>query len=188
LAGIGEAAEAEAIAGEAVQRTREFGGKVALGVALRALAVARGGDLELLGQAVAVLQGTGAQLEHAQALVEYGAALRRANHRNAAREPLQRGLRIADACGATALSTRGFEELAATGARPRRARLAGIDALTPSERRVAQLAADGLTNREIAQRLFITRKTVEKHLSNVYLKLEIGSRAAIAQALRPDGS
>jgi DNA-binding CsgD family transcriptional regulator len=188
LAGIGQAAEAEAIAGEAVQRTREFGGKVALGVALRALAIARGCDLELLGQAVAVLEGSGAQLEHARALIEYGAALRRANHRNAARDPLRRGLRIADACGATALSTRGFEELAATGARPRRARLAGIDALTPSERRVAQLAADGLTNREIAQRLFITRKTVEKHLGNVYLKLEIRSRGAIAQALRPDRS
>ena len=69
------------------------------------------------------------------------------------------------------LAERAPEELAATGARPRRSRLSGVDALTASERRVARMAARGVGNVEIAQSLFVTRKTVEKHLGNVYTKL-----------------
>jgi DNA-binding NarL/FixJ family response regulator len=74
-------------------------------------------------------------------------------------------------------------ELLATGARPRRIALSGVDSLTPSERRVARMAADGLTNREIAQELFVTQKTVEVHLSSAYRKLEIGSRTQLASKL-----
>jgi len=81
------------------------------------------------------------------------------------------------------LVERANEELAATGARPRKILLTGLDSLTASERRIAQLAADELSNREIAQALFVTVKTVEVHLSNVYRKLEIGSRRQLASAL-----
>ena len=78
---------------------------------------------------------------------------------------------------------RALDELAATGARPRRFRLTGLDALTASERRVAEMAARGLGNVEIAQRLFVTRKTVEKHLGSVYSKLSINSRADLPTRL-----
>jgi DNA-binding NarL/FixJ family response regulator len=68
--------------------------------------------------------------------------------------------------------------------------LSGVDALTPSERRVAALAAEGLSNREIAQALFVTLRTVEMHLSNVFRKLDIASRTQLPAALAsaPDDS
>jgi DNA-binding CsgD family transcriptional regulator len=76
----------------------------------------------------------------------------------------------------------------ATGARPRRVALSGLDALTPSERRVAGMAAKEMTNRDIAQALFVTPKTVEVHLSSVYRKLGIASRAQLAGALGSEAS
>ena len=76
------------------------------------------------------------------------------------------------------------EELAASGGRPRKIPLTGLDSLTPSERRVAQLAAEDLSNKEIAQSLFVTVKTVEVHVTHVYRKLDIGSRRQLATALR----
>lgn len=82
----------------------------------------------------------------------------------------------AHACGATALTQRAREELRASGARPRRAALSGIDALTGAERRVADLAAQGLTNRQIAQALAVSVATVETHLRHVFQKLDIASR------------
>ena len=120
-----------------------------------------------------------ARLEHAVGLVDLGAALRRNNRRSQARARLSLGLDLADACGASVLADRAREELAMLGFRPRRSQLTGLGALTASERRVAQLAADGLGNVEIAQTLFVTRKTVEKHLGNVYAKLGVTSRAAL---------
>jgi DNA-binding CsgD family transcriptional regulator len=73
--------------------------------------------------------------------------------------------------------------LLATGARPRRIALSGVESLTPSERRVAEMAAEGGTNREIAQALFVTPKTVEVHLSSAYRKLSIRSRSQLSKAL-----
>lgn len=73
------------------------------------------------------------------------------------------------------------------GARPRRVALTGLDALTPSERRVSEMAARGMTNKEIAQALFVTLRTVEMHLSSAYRKLEIHSRRGLAEALADDG-
>jgi DNA-binding CsgD family transcriptional regulator len=90
---------------------------------------------------------------------------------------------LAHVCGATPLVERANEELAATGARPRKILQTGLASLTASERRVAQLAAEELSNKEIAQALFVTVKTVEVHLSNVYRKLEIGSRRQLPAAL-----
>ena len=120
----------------------------------------------------------------ARCLIDLGAALRRANQRIVCRRPLLRGRELAHACGALDLAERAATELRATGARPRRIFLTGAAALTASERRVAQLAATGHTNREIAQRLYITPKTVEKHLSSAYAKLEITSRAQLTPALQ----
>jgi DNA-binding CsgD family transcriptional regulator len=74
-------------------------------------------------------------------------------------------------------------QLLVVGARPRRERLSGVDALTSSELRIARLAAEGRSNPQIAQALFVTRKTVETHLSNAYAKLDVAGRAGLASAL-----
>jgi DNA-binding CsgD family transcriptional regulator len=120
-------------------------------------------------------------------LLRTSASVRRARDgaqgRREARELLERGLDLAHRCGATALTDRARAELGATGARPRRLVLTGIDSLTPSERRVAELAAGGMTNREVAQTLFVTARTVESHLTNVYRKLEIASRDELRRHL-----
>src|SRR5262249_53093378 len=139
--------------------------------------------LALLREAAEVLAESPARLERAYALTELGAALRRANSRAEARDMLAAGLELAHACGATALADRARTELLATGARPRPVARRGVDALTPSEGRVARMASEGQTNREIAQALFVTAGTVETHLSNVYRKLGISARSQLATAL-----
>jgi DNA-binding CsgD family transcriptional regulator len=160
-----------------------------LGMALRAAGLVEGGarGIELLAEAVDALAGSPAALEHARALTDLGAALRRAGHRSDAREPLRRGLERAQRCNATALVERAHSELLATGARPRRVAVSGPDALTASERRVAGMAAEGLTNRAIAQALFVTEKTIEWHLSQAYRKLDITSRSELLRALGSAG-
>jgi DNA-binding CsgD family transcriptional regulator len=119
----------------------------------------------------------------AQALGELGAALRRAGSRAAAREPLREARELAALCGARGLEERVLEELVVAGARPQRVALSGLDALTAAERRVAGLAADGLRNREIAEALFVTLKTVEVHLARTYAKLGIRGRSQLRDAL-----
>jgi DNA-binding CsgD family transcriptional regulator len=177
--------EARALAEAELADARRIGVARGIGVAVRTAGVLRGGDdgIAMLREAVSVLEPTSARLESARALVELGAALRRANQRAAARDPLRNGLEMARRCGATRLAERATTELAATGARPRRLRAVGRDALTPSEQRIARMAADGLINREIAQALFVTAKTVENHLGHIYLKLGVGGRRALAEAL-----
>ena len=96
---------------------------------------------------------------------------------------MREGVELAHRCGATALVERANDELAATGAHPRTILLSGVDALTASERRVAQMAAEELSNKEIAQALFVTVKTVEQHLGRVYRKLDISSRRQLGAAL-----
>ena len=105
-----------------------------------------------------------------------------------AREPLREALELADRCGAQRTAARARDELLATGARPRRTALSGADSLTPSERRVARLAADGLSNRDIAQTLFVTVRTVEGHLTQAYMKLDVSSREQLAPALASPAS
>jgi DNA-binding CsgD family transcriptional regulator len=124
-----------------------------------------------------------ARLEEARALAALGATIRRSRKPTEAREPLRRALELAEVCGATRLVDEIRTEIYATGARPRRAALRGVGALTASERRVADLAADGRSNREIAQTLYVTPKTVEVHLGSVYRKLGIASRRELAGAL-----
>jgi class 3 adenylate cyclase/DNA-binding CsgD family transcriptional regulator len=177
--------EAVELARMALERARRWGAPRMVGVTLRTLALVGPGDEaeEHLREAVELLAGSPARLEHAKALVELGALLRRTNRRADSRDPLREGLDLAHRIGAGTLEERARTELAATGARPRRLQLTGVESLTPSERRVAELAAEGLTNREVAQTLFVTPKTVEVHLSSAYRKLEIASRSELAGAL-----
>jgi DNA-binding CsgD family transcriptional regulator len=155
-----------------------------IGATLRTAAVLETGErrVELLQEAVETLERSQSTLELLRALVDLGAALRRAGRRKEARQPLRRALELASARGATALAERARAELLASGARPRRTELAGVQALTPSELRVARLAAEGLLNREIAEALFISRKTVDYHLGHVYQKLDV-PRERLAEAL-----
>jgi DNA-binding NarL/FixJ family response regulator len=140
-------------------------------------------SLGALEEAVEHLNRSPAAVERARTLIDLGAALRRRGRRTDAREPLRQGVELARACQAVALAERGHEELIAAGARPRRLQFSGADALTASERRVAELAASGLGNREIAQTLFVTIKTVENHLARAYQKLGIRSRDGLPSAL-----
>ena len=139
--------------------------------------------LDRLHEAVELLERSTARYECALAQAALGTAVRLARRPTDAREPLRRALELADRCGADALVQHVRSELYATGARPRTAERSGPGALTPSERRVAELAAVGRTNKEIAQALFVTLKTVEVHLSSSYQKLGIGSRRELEVAL-----
>jgi DNA-binding NarL/FixJ family response regulator len=177
--------EAGELAEEELTLARRWGSPRPIGVALRTLGLTEDGPavVDRLREAVDVLAPSAARLEHAKALIDLGSAVRRANERREARELLEQGAELASRCGADALAERANEELAATGARPRKVVLTGLDSLTASERRVAQLAAEELSNKEIAQALFVTVKTVELHLSNVYRKLAISSRRQLPSAL-----
>jgi DNA-binding CsgD family transcriptional regulator/tetratricopeptide (TPR) repeat protein len=163
------------LAADEVALARAWGAPGPLGRALRVHGLVSG-RLDLLHESLDVLDGSPWRLEHAHTLVELGAATRRAGHRAAAREPLHAGMELAHTCGARPLVARARDELLATGARPRRVMRSGVDALTASERRVAEMAAGGMTNRQIAQALFVTTRTVEVHLTHAYQKLDIATR------------
>jgi DNA-binding CsgD family transcriptional regulator len=182
---LGRIDEARELAGGELELSRRWGTPRAIGISLRALGLIEGGSIGegLLREAVDVLADSPASLEHARAMIDLGAALRRANSRSEARKQLREGVDLAHQCAATALVTRGNEELAATGAHARNVMLSGLESLTASERRVAQMAAEDVSNKEIAQALFVTVKTVEVHLSRVYRKLDIQSRRELAGAL-----
>ncbi|MEA2130471.1 MAG: hypothetical protein QOJ85_3362, partial [Solirubrobacteraceae bacterium] len=162
-----------------------FGAPGPLGIAQRLLGLTTGGTdgLQLLRTAIDTLQLSPRRLELARALIDYGATLRRHNHRAAAREPLRRGMDLAHRCAATTLAHRARDELRATGARPRKLLLNGLDSLTPSELRVARLVAQGLSNPQVAQTLFVTRSTVEAHLQSTFRKLDIRRREQLATIL-----
>jgi DNA-binding CsgD family transcriptional regulator len=182
LARAGRPAEALALAEEELELARAWGAPGALGRALRVTGVLEGG-LDRLEAAVAVLDGSLARLEHAKALAALGSALRHAKRPTDARDPLRHALELAAACDAPALADHVRTELHAAGARPRTDALRGPGALTASERRVVDLAATGQTNRDIAQALYVTPKTVEVHLSNAYRKLGIRSRRELPEAV-----
>jgi DNA-binding CsgD family transcriptional regulator len=181
---LGRQEEAVALAAEELEIARAWGSSGTVGRSLRVLgAIEREDGLEHLGEACAVLEHAPARLERAKALAALGEVLRRARRPTEAREPLRKALELAAICGATALVERARAELYATGARPRTTALSGVGSLTASERRVADLALDGLSNRDIAQSLYVTPKTVEVHLSSAYRKLGIGSRRELPRAL-----
>jgi DNA-binding CsgD family transcriptional regulator len=182
----GEHERALELAHEEVARAERWGAPWWLGRALRILGTLEREDgVPRLREAVAVLDGSPACLEHAKALAALGGTLRRAREPSAAREPLRRALEEASACAADGLAEQVRAELYATGARPRTDALAGVEALTASERRVVDLAAAGASNRDIAQALYVTPKTVEVHLTNAYRKLGIRSRRELGARLAP---
>jgi DNA-binding CsgD family transcriptional regulator len=185
LAKLGRQEEARELAEENLRLARHWGAPGTVGAAVRAMARVSdpGETLPYIEEAAAVLEGGTARLEQAKALTALGRALRAERRPTEAREPLQRAVELAEACGSERVREIARAELAASGARPRRTALSGVASLTPSEERVARLAADGMTNREVAQELFVTPKTVEVHLSNAYRKLEIRSRRQLAGAL-----
>ncbi len=187
---LGEGEEARDLAAAELDVARRFGGEGYVGTMLRISGIVAEPDdrLRFLRESVEVLRGSVFRLEAARSLVELGAELRRRGERAAAREPLAEGLDLAYRCGASRVVSQAMEELRAAGARPRRAVREGPDALTATESRVAVLAASGRSNREIAQELCVTLKTVEGTLMRAYAKLGIsgrGARAALPEALGP---
>jgi DNA-binding CsgD family transcriptional regulator len=180
---LGQHDQAAALTAEQLALARKGGRPITLGIALRAHAPTFVRPCEALAEAVSVLEPTPARYELALALADYGAGLRRAGQRTQAREPLRRALDLAERTGAAGLAAEVRRDLLAAGARPRRVALTGPDALTASERRVASLAAEGLSNRQIAEHLFITQATVETHLRHAFGKLGITSRAGLGLGL-----
>jgi DNA-binding CsgD family transcriptional regulator len=182
---LGHSHEAAALAGDHLALVRKASGAAAIGAALRGYAAtAVKHEVEgALTEAVHLLDATPARYELALALADLGGYLRRAGRKEDARQPLRRALDLAQRTGAAPLEARARQELVAAGARPRRAALTGPEALTGAERRVAALAADGLSNRQIAQHLFITQPTVETHLRHAFQKLGITSRVALPSRL-----
>ena len=188
LVSLGRSDEARVLALEELERTRAFGAARAICGALRALAQAEAhGAIEdqiaLLEEAVGLAAASEARLELCRAQLELGMVLRRARRRTDAGRVLGDALVLAGACGARLVEERVLEELEVAGARIQRAARRGADALSPSERRVVGLAIDGLSNREIAEALFVTRKAVEWHLGNAYRKLDVRSRHGLPGAL-----
>src|SRR6266516_2270495 len=187
---LGDYESAERLAEEELRLARAFCAPRALGVALRAAGVVAGGDRGelLLREAIDAFGLGDARLERARALADLGAMLRRRNRRVEAQQLLREALDIAHRAGAGALAQYAETELRATGARPRRVVLTGLDSLTASERRIAEFASQGLINREIAQTLFVTARTVEGHLTSVFRKLRINSRDELPAALAGVGA
>lgn len=184
---LGRVEDARALAAVELTRAEAKGSPGALGHALRMSGeVAGAGGLPLLRRAVDVLDGSEARLQEARARIALGAGLRRVGQRAEGREQLRRGRELAHRLGAVVLAERATTELALAGGRAGRLEVTGVAALTSAERRVCDLAAEGLRNRDIAQRLFVTTKTVEVHLSRAYRKLGVG-RDGLAHVLGGTG-
>ena len=183
---VGDDDRALSLADEELALVLAFGAPRRISIALRCRARLSGDpdqEIGLLERALEALEGSEAVLERAHAQVDLGSALRRTGRRRDSREPLRQGMDAARTCGAGPLVERAAAELEASGARRPELALTGVESLTPSEGRVARMAAAGQSNREIAEALFVTRKTVEVHLSNAYRKLEIAGRAELEAAL-----
>jgi DNA-binding CsgD family transcriptional regulator len=185
LASLGESQTAARLAQEHLAVARRVGAPGALGRSLRSAGLAIGGreGLGLLEDAVALLEGSPARLELAHALVDLGAELGGAGRRREGRDAQRRAIELAGECGAIALAERARAELHAGPGRRPRTELTGPGALTAAEWRVCRQVAEGHTNREVAQALFVTEKTVERHLSSAYQKLGIRSRFQLPAAI-----
>jgi DNA-binding CsgD family transcriptional regulator len=186
LTTLGRPEQARVIIAPALEPARRWAAPGPLGRVLHAAALTAPDPderLTRLAEATETLRGSISPLDLARAMTDYGAALRRAGRRLDASEQHVEALDLADRCGADPLATRAREELAATGRRPRKARISGPESLTPSELRIAERAATGRTNTQICQELFLSPKTVEMHLSRVYRKLDITGREHLTDAL-----
>ena len=175
---LGDREAAERLAEDELRDARIVGAPRVLGISLHTLGVARDSE-ELLREALAVLETSEVRLINVRTQLDLGVLVRRAGRTDEAREILRVALDTAHRLGAVPVADRAEAELRASGAKPRRARLTGLAALTASERRVAELAGQGMTNREIAQALFVTARTVEGHLTQVFRKLDVPSREGL---------
>jgi DNA-binding CsgD family transcriptional regulator len=181
---LGRDKEAEAVSLEELELARAWGSPGTVGRVLRTLGRTRGeAGIKDIRDAIDVMEGTSARLEHARAVAALGTAMRRFGRPTDAREPLRRALELASQCDATLLVEEVRAELQTVGVRPRTDAATGIESLTPSERRVVDLAIAGGTNRDIAQELYVTPKTVEVHLSNAYRKLGVRGRRELPQVV-----
>jgi DNA-binding CsgD family transcriptional regulator len=185
LIGLGDLDGARALIDEELPLALALGTHRAIGMAIHTAGLLEHGEarIQTLRRATEELARSQSRLEYAEALYDYGAALRRASHRSDARTPLQGALVIAREARAKPLRDRAAQELRATGARVSRPGIIGVDALTASEHRIASLAAPGMSNHDIAQALFVTVKTVETHLGHIYQKLNLTGRTQLAAAL-----
>ena len=187
LGRLGRVDEARRYAQEELELNTSWGAPRALGHSHRAAALLAERDedrLDGLNEAVRLLEGVRAPLELARTLVELGAALRRMNRRADAREPLRRAIELADGCAPnTRVAAQARTELAASGGRAPKTQAGGVAALTASERRIVDLAVQGLSNPQVAQELFISRRTVESHLASAYTKLGIAGRGELGRVL-----
>jgi DNA-binding CsgD family transcriptional regulator len=190
LASLGHWEEAHDLAENHLVAARAFGAQRGLGIALRAMG-ASSRDIDertvWLTESVAVLEGSPARLESAEAMVDLGTALVEHQDTEGAREILRKGATLASLCGAHRLVETAGAQLRAAGARPRRLGSTGVDSLTPAELRAVHMAAANVTNRAIADELFVNVKTIEGHLSRAYRKLGVTSRFELAEALGPRG-
>jgi DNA-binding CsgD family transcriptional regulator len=180
---LGRQEEAAQLAAEQLDLARAAGTPATLGVSLRIAAPFAPDPEHTLAEAISLLEAVNGRYEQGLALAELGAHRRRAGRRGDAREPLRRALDYAERTGAERLRGYARAELLAVGARPRRTALTGPDALTSAERQVAALAAEGRSNRQIAQQLYVTQATVETHLRHAFHKLGITSRADLPARL-----
>ena len=186
LAHVGRRADAAALADEELAQAVRFGAPVPIVTALHARAVAEPDLAErvaLCERALVVAGLTPMPLIAARVRITLGNALRNLGRRVEARGALVPALADADAGGAVLLAKEAQRELVATGLRPRRAATSGAAALTPRQRQVCELAAQGKSNREIAQELFLSIKTVETHLALCFQKLGVAARAELGAAL-----
>jgi len=183
LVAVGRSDDAEALARELADRSEALDAEFGRGV--HGVALARvTGRLADHERALGVLERSPYRWHEARARLDYGAALRRAGRRVEAREHLRRALDYCERNGAVHLAARARDELRVSGARLRAdVALSGAAALAPAEMRIARLAAEGMSNKDIAQYLFVTVGTVQTTLVRVYRKLDIGGRTEIAGAL-----
>jgi DNA-binding CsgD family transcriptional regulator len=179
---LGDRAAAFETGSAQLRRARAWGTPAVLATALRITALAIGGPdgIALLLEAEHALDDSPALLEKARCLLALGMLHRRVGTRTAALDALRRGGDLAHGLGARRIAELARAEMRVLGARPRRLAFSGAESLTASQRRVAQLAARGRTNREIASELYLSLKTVEAHLRETYNKLGISSRRELA--------
>jgi DNA-binding CsgD family transcriptional regulator len=180
----GEVGRARELAAVAVSEARTVQSAWLLARCLIAQGIAED-ETGPLREAVAVSSEHPLLLERARGMAELGSGLRRQGSRAEAADCLREALDLADRIQAGPLAQRAEDELRLLGARPRRRRLSGADALTPAERRVCELAAMGKSNPAIAQALFVSLRTVETHLTRSYAKLGIPGREQLADAIEP---
>jgi DNA-binding CsgD family transcriptional regulator len=134
-------------------------------------------------QRAAALHGERRPFERARTELAYGETLRRTRRRMDARAPILRSLETFERIGAEPWATRADRELRATGETARRRDPSTVDQLTPQELTICRLVAEGLTNREIGARMFLSARTIDYHLRKVLPKLGIGSRAELVLML-----